>query len=42
MRVEKKKFDALLEKVIRAKPAPREKIKTDGKRGSKTPILAKH
>ena len=39
--VEKSKFDSLLRKVIRTKPAPREKIKTSGKRGPKTAILAK-
>ena len=38
---EKSKFDSLLRKVIRTKPAPREKIKTSGKRGPKTAILAK-
>jgi hypothetical protein len=38
MKVEKEKFDALLGKLLKAKPEPRKKIKTTGKRGSK-PIL---
>ena len=38
MKVEKTKFDALLSKLIKAKPEPRKKIKTKGKRGPK-PIL---
>jgi len=37
MKVEKEKFDALLTKLIKAKPEPRKKIKTTGKRGK--PIL---
>jgi hypothetical protein len=41
MKVEKQKFDALLSRVLRTKPAPREKIKNGGKHGPKTPILAK-
>ncbi len=41
MKVQKDKFDALLSKLIKAKPEPRKKIKTRGKRGSKLPILAK-
>lgn len=41
MKVEKQKFDALLSKVLRTKPAPRDKIKTHGKHGAKTPILQK-
>ena len=39
--VEKEKFDSLLSRVLQTKPAPREKIETSGKRGPKTPILAK-
>lgn len=39
MKVEKKKFDELLSKIIRTKPAPRKKIKTRGKGSPKTPIL---
>lgn len=39
--VAKEKFDMLLSKVLRAKPAPRDKIKNGGKHGPKTPILAK-
>jgi hypothetical protein len=41
MKVEKEKFDALLSKLIKAKPEPRGKIKTTGKHGSKKPILSK-
>jgi hypothetical protein len=40
MKVEKQKFDALLSKLIKAKPEPRKKIKTTGKRTAK-PILPK-
>jgi len=32
MKVEKQKFDTLLEKLIKAKPKPRKKIETTGKR----------
>jgi hypothetical protein len=41
MRVEKEKFDSLLGKLLKAKPEPRKKIKTPGRRGPKTPILSK-
>ncbi len=41
MKVEKQKFDEALTKMLRAKPKPRKKIKTQGRRGSKTPILSK-
>jgi len=41
MKVEKKKFDEVLGKLIKAKPVPRTSIKATGKRGSKKPILAK-
>jgi hypothetical protein len=41
MKVEKEKFDSLLGKLLKAKPEPRKKIKTQGKRGPKTPILGK-
>ena len=41
MKVQKTKFDGLLEKLLRAKPEPRKKIKTKGRNGSKSPILAK-
>jgi hypothetical protein len=41
MKVEKKKFDDLLAKLLKAKPEPRKKIKTTGRRGSKVPILSK-
>lgn len=39
MKVEKAKFDDLLGKLLKAKPEPRKKIKTQGKHGPK-PILA--
>lgn len=39
MKVEKKKFDTMLGKLLNAKPEPRQKIKTKGRRGPKTPIL---
>jgi hypothetical protein len=39
MKVEKEKFDSLLGKLLKAKPKPRKKIKTQGRRGSKKPIL---
>jgi hypothetical protein len=39
--VEKGKFDAVLSAVLKTKPIPREKIKTKGKRGFKTPIFQK-
>ena len=41
MKVEKEKFDAVLGKMLKAKPEPRQKIKTEGRKGPKTPILAK-
>jgi len=41
MKVEKQKFDSMLGKFLNAKPEPRKKIKTQGRKGSKTPILAK-
>jgi hypothetical protein len=41
VKVEKTKFDNLLGKLLRAKPEPRKKIKTKGKRGPKTPILSR-
>jgi hypothetical protein len=40
MKVEKKKFDDLLGKLLAAKPEPRKKIKTLGRRTVK-PILPK-
>jgi hypothetical protein len=39
--VEKKKFDGVLGKLLQTAPKPRKKIKTRGRKGSKTPILAK-
>ena len=39
--VEKEKFDSLLGKLLKAKPEPRKKIKTQGKRGPKSPILSR-
>jgi hypothetical protein len=41
MKVEKRKFDQALTNMLRAKPEPRKKIRTQGRRGPKTPILAK-
>ena len=41
MKVGKRRFDDALTKMLRAKPEPRKKIKTRGRRGPKTPILAK-
>jgi hypothetical protein len=41
MKVEKKKFDALLSTVLKTRPVPREKIKARKKRDLRTPILAK-
>jgi hypothetical protein len=41
MKVEKEKFDSALAKLLKAKPEPRKKIKTQGRKGSKAPILAK-
>jgi hypothetical protein len=42
VKVEKQKFDTILVKLLKAKPEPRKKIKTQGRKGSKTPILANH
>jgi hypothetical protein len=39
MKVEKEEFDSLLGKLLKAKPEPRKKIKTSGKRTHK-PILS--
>jgi hypothetical protein len=39
--VEKKKFDAVLSVLLKAKPIPAGKIRTSGKRGPKTPMFAK-
>jgi hypothetical protein len=39
MKVEKKRFDDTLEKLLKAKPVPREEVKTKGKHGSKKPII---
>jgi hypothetical protein len=39
--VKKDKFDEVLSKLLSAKPEPRKKIKTTGRRGSKAPILSK-
>jgi hypothetical protein len=41
MKVEKRKFDDALAKLLKAKPEPRKQIKTQGRKGSKAPILAK-
>jgi hypothetical protein len=40
MKVQKEKFDNLLGRLLKAKPEPRKKIKTSGKRTAK-PILPK-
>jgi len=40
MKVEKQKFDALLNKLIKSKPVPRNSIKATSKRSPK-PILSK-
>jgi hypothetical protein len=39
--VEKGKFDRALKTILQAKPVPRKTIKTGGRYGPKTPILAK-
>jgi hypothetical protein len=39
MKVEKEKFDSLLGQLLKAKPEPRKKIKTLGKRGNKKAII---
>jgi hypothetical protein len=39
LKVNKKKFDEILSKLLGAKPKPRTQIKTEGKRGSKKPII---
>jgi hypothetical protein len=39
--VDKEKFDGALNALLRKSPLPRKEIKTEGKRSSKTPILAK-
>jgi hypothetical protein len=39
--VSKDKFDGVLGKLLKAKPEPRKNIKTQGRKGSKAPILAK-
>jgi len=41
MKVEKRKLDQALTKMLMAKPEPRKKIRTQGRGGAKTPILAK-
>jgi hypothetical protein len=41
LKAEKEKFDAVLQRLLSAKPKPRSKIKTNGKRGSKQPLLKK-
>jgi predicted RNA-binding protein (virulence factor B family) len=39
--VSKAKFDNALGTLLKSKPVPREKIKSRGKHGPKTPILGK-
>jgi hypothetical protein len=41
MKIEKSVFDATLKKILRAKPMPKSKVKSNNRRGPKTPILAK-
>jgi hypothetical protein len=41
MKVNKAKFDKALQNLLKTAPVPRKKVKTEGKRGSKAPILAK-
>jgi hypothetical protein len=41
MKVRKDKFDAVLGKLLKARPVPRTSIKASSRRGSKKPILAK-
>jgi len=41
VKVEKNPLDAALNQILKSKPLPREKIKSRGKRGPKTAILAK-
>lgn len=40
VKVEKDKFDNLLKKLIKAKPEPHKKIKTQGRQSKKTPIIS--
>jgi len=40
-KVKKVNFDAVLTKLLTAKPEPRTDIVTSGKHGSKTPVLRK-
>lgn len=39
--VEKEKFDAVMSALLKSKPIERAKIKTTGKRGSKSPLFQK-
>lgn len=39
--VKESEFKGILGKLLNAKPEPRKKIKTQGRKGSKAPILAK-
>jgi hypothetical protein len=39
--VPKEKFDGMLSRILQSKPLSRDEIKSTGKRGPKTPILAK-
>jgi hypothetical protein len=41
MKAEKKKFDAMLGKLLKAKPVPKDEIKARAKDGAKTPIFSK-
>jgi len=41
LKVEKRKFDAVLGRMLKAKPVPRTSIKASSKRAPKKPILSK-
>jgi hypothetical protein len=41
MKANKEKLDALLGRLLKAKPEPRKQIKTQGRKGPKTPILSR-
>jgi len=39
--VEKEKFDAVLSQLLRTKPIPMKKVKTQGRKGPKAPLFQK-
>lgn len=41
LKISKEVFDLALSAILKTKPMPREKIKTRGQRGPKTPILSR-